>query len=93
MVDNASTPRPVNQRWLLTDTYPDSETSIRKLLIHDTQEDVAYDIGDFYTSYLKKVSRCDLHPRWDRTGTKVCIDSVHENMRQMYVLDVSEIVN
>ncbi|MFT0548676.1 hypothetical protein ACMHYO_20360 [Allopusillimonas ginsengisoli] len=84
---------PVNQRWLLTDTYPDSETSIRKLLIYDTQEDVAYDIGDFYTSDLKKVSRCDLHPRWDRTGTQVCIDSVHENMRQMYVLDVSEIVN
>ncbi|NYT84911.1 hypothetical protein [Pollutimonas harenae] len=83
---------PTNQRWLLTDTYPDSQTSIRKLLIYDTEKDVAYDIGDFYTSDLKKVSRCDLHPRWNRTGSQVCIDSVHEGQRQMYVVDVSAIV-
>lgn len=84
---------PVNQRWLLTDTYPDAETNIRKLLIYDTQDDVVYDIGDFYTSDLKKENRCDLHPRWDHSGTRVCIDSVHEDNRQMYVLDVTEIVN
>lgn len=83
---------PTNQRWLLTDTYPDSTTNIRKLLIYDTEQDVVYDIGDFYTSDLKKENRCDLHPRWDRTGNFVCIDSVHENQRQMYVLDVSSLV-
>lgn len=83
---------PSNQRWLLTDTYPDSETNTRKLLIYDTEEDILYDIGDFYTPDLKKVSRCDLHPRWNRTGTQVCIDSVHEGERQMYVVDVSAIV-
>src|SRR5690606_25958378 len=84
---------PVNQRWLLTDTYPDSETNIRKLLIYDTQDDLVYDIGDFYTSDLKKENRCDLHPRWDRTGNFVCIDSVHENKRQMYIVDVSDLVS
>ena len=83
---------PTNQRWLLTDTYPDSETNIRKLIIYDTKEDIVYDIGDFYTSDLKKENRCDLHPRWDRTGRYVCIDSVHEDQRQMYVLDVSDLV-
>jgi len=83
---------PVNQRWLLTDTYPDSKTNIRKLLIYDTQDDLLYDIGDFYTPDLKKENRCDLHPRWDRTGNFVCIDSVHEHKRQMYVVDVSDLV-
>jgi hypothetical protein len=33
--------------------------------------------------------RCDLHPRWDRSGEKVCFDSTHERSRQMYVADVS----
>lgn len=82
---------PVNPRWLLTDTYPDAETNIRKLLIFDTQENQAIEIGEFYTSDLKKENRCDLHPRWNHAGDKVCIDSVHENERQMYILDVSSI--
>ena len=36
--------------------------------------------------------RCDLHPRWSRDGRQVCFDSVHEGTRQIYVMDVSEIV-
>jgi len=36
--------------------------------------------------------RCDLHPRWSRQGTQVCFDSVHEGPRQMYVCDVSAVV-
>jgi hypothetical protein len=36
--------------------------------------------------------RCDLHPRWNRDGTQVCIDGCHDAQRQVYVLDVSEVV-
>lgn len=83
---------PTNQDWLLTDTYPDSSTNIRKLLLFNVKLNVTYEIGEFYTPDLKKVSRCDLHPRWSPDGTKVCIDSVHEEERQMYIVDVSDIV-
>lgn len=83
---------PVNQRWLLTDTYPDVDNNIRKLLIYDTERDLAHEIGEFYTSNLKKENRCDLHPRWSHDGGQVCIDSVHENARQMYALDVRPVV-
>lgn len=32
--------------------------------------------------------RCDLHPRWNHAGDKVCIDSVHEGKRGMYVINI-----
>ncbi|ACD21255.1 hypothetical protein [Paraburkholderia phytofirmans] len=83
---------PVDPRWLLSDTYPDTQTNERVLFLFDTKEGLRYDIGSFYTPPdLKKENRCDLHPRWRRDGRAVCIDSVHEGERQMYVIDVSAI--
>jgi Tol biopolymer transport system component len=83
---------PINQRWLLSDTYPDSETHERILFLYDTEANRRYDIGSFYADPgLKKENRCDLHPRWSRDGKQVCIDSVHESERQMYLIDVSGI--
>ncbi|SDM09077.1 hypothetical protein SAMN05428957_102243 [Oryzisolibacter propanilivorax] len=84
---------PVDARWLLSDTYPDPDTHERILFLYDTRDNVRHDIGSFYADpNLKKENRCDLHPRWSRDGQSVCIDSVHEHERQMYVLDVSGIV-
>ena len=36
--------------------------------------------------------RCDPHPRWSWDEKQICFDSVHEGSRQVYVVDVSEIV-
>ena len=84
---------PVNKRWLLSDTYPDSTTNQRILFLFDIENNVRHDLGSFYTDPdLRKENRCDLHPRWSRDGGQVCIDSVHESQRQMYIIDVSEIV-
>lgn len=84
---------PVNQRWLLSDTYPDAATHERILFIYDMETGLRHDLGSFYADPgLSKENRCDLHPRWSRDGTEVCIDSVHGEGRQMYIVDVSEIV-
>ncbi len=32
--------------------------------------------------------RCDLHPRWNRTGTSVTVDSIHEGRRAVYYLEL-----
>jgi len=79
-------------KWVLTDTYPDRE-QMRTLLLYRPEDGHRIDIGRFFSP--KDVGgeiRCDLHPRWSRDGQKVCLDSVHEGHRQIYVIDVSDIV-
>ncbi len=76
-------------QWVLTDTYPDARTHKRTLFLFDTHTDTRHDMASLYTpADLGKHNRCDLHPRWNHDNTQVCIDSVHEGMRQMYILDV-----
>jgi len=81
-----------DRRWILTDSYPD-ETHHRTLILFDPAIDRRIDIGRFYSPpEVTGPFRCDLHPRWSRDGKQVCIDSVHEGMRQMYVGDVTMLV-
>ena len=81
-------------RWLLTDTYPDSETNKRYLSLYKVDEDRVYNIGHFYTPPdLGKHNRCDLHPRWSPDYRFVSLDSVHEGSRQQYIVDVSELLD
>ncbi len=81
---------PVDKRWLLSDTYPDPATHERRLILFDCARGECHDLGSFYADPgLRKENRCDLHPRWSRDGRTVCIDSVHERGRQMYLVDVS----
>ena len=82
-----------DRRWFLTDTYPDRQTQKRTLLLYRPEDGRRVDIGQFYSPpEITGEIRCDLHPRWNRNGTQVCIDSVHEGERQMYVIDVGDIV-
>ncbi len=81
-------------RWLLTDTYPDSETNKRYLILHKVDEDRVYNIGHFYTPPdLGKHNRSDFHPRWSPDNKFVSLDSVHEGSRQQYIVDVSELLD
>lgn len=80
-------------RWILTDTYPDSETNVRLLLLYDVNSTTSFNIGEFFTPPdLGKHNRCDLHPRFSPDNRYVSIDSVHEGSRQQYIVDVSELV-
>ncbi len=81
-----------DRRWLLTDTYPDAR-DIRALMLFHLESETRIDIGKYHAPpALNGPLRCDLHPRWNRDGRQVCIDSAHEGERQMYIIDVSEIL-
>lgn len=79
-----------DHKWMLTDSYPETE-DYRCLFLYDLVHEKAYEIGKFYAdpSYIIP-TRCDLHPNWSRDDSMVCIDSIHEGSRQIYLLDVSE---
>ena len=73
--------------WIITDTYPNRKRLASVFLCKETG----------YCKRLARVSapfrydfdcRCDLHPRWSRDGKKVCIDSVHEGKRSLYVIPI-----
>ena len=81
-----------DRNWVLTDTYPSRDDSRRTLILYRSETDRRVDIGRFYSDpAVSGPIRCDLHPRWSRDGRQVCVDSIHEGSRQMYVIDVTAV--
>jgi len=81
-----------DRKWILNDTYPDKQR-MQTLMLFRVADGRRIDVGRFYLPpKLTGPFRVDLHPRWNRDGSQVCIDSAHEEpTRQMYVIDVSPI--
>jgi hypothetical protein len=77
----------------VTDTYPDKEDQKRDLVLYDTHTDTRYDLERLYSDPKFEADiRCDLHTRWDTTGTKLSSDSTHEGFRGIYMSDVGDLV-
>lgn len=80
-------------RWMLTDTYPDLQTDQRTLILFDRHSNQRHDMGCFQSdSKMPSPTRCDLHPRWDRTGHQITFDSIHEGYRGVYLVDVQSVI-
>jgi hypothetical protein len=80
--------------WILNDTYPDKETSRQTVYLYHVPTGRRVDLGHFPSPPAYRGEwRCDTHPRSNRDGTVVAVDSPHDGGRQVYLLDVSEIVS
>jgi hypothetical protein len=79
-----------DRKWILNDTYPD-RFGMRTLMLFRPEDGKRIDLDRLYSPKSRWWGeiRCDLHPRWSRDGTQVCVDSVHSGQRQMYIADVS----
>ncbi|MDG5761744.1 hypothetical protein QA600_20695 [Natronococcus sp. A-GB1] len=76
-----------NERVVVTDTYPDRARQ-RHLLLYDRVREETATLGRFLAPLeYEGETRCDLHPRWDRTGEAISIDSAHEGSRNTYVVE------
>ncbi len=78
--------------WLLTDEYPDDNRLQALLLWHMAEERLVV-LGRFHSPLpFRGEIRCDLHPRWSRDERLVSFDSIHDGSRQIYIVDVAEVV-
>jgi len=76
--------------WLVSDTIPDRKGR-RHLFLVDLDTScilpvltVAHERASANAPF-----RCDLHPRWNRDGSAVCVDSIHDGCRGMFRIDMS----
>ena len=74
---------------LLGDTYPDEDAWLT-LLLFDLASGQRVDLARIRheVATREEPMRCDLHPRWDRSGTQVCIDFVTDGCRRTGIFDV-----
>ena len=80
--------------WLLTDTYPDPTGNVTPFLYNLLTDEIVI-LGRFLHpwSYGGGAHRVDSHPRLDRQGRRVVIDSPQEGGRQMFLLDISGLIS
>ncbi len=82
--------------WVLNDTYPAGpDDRGQELYLYHVPTGRRVEIGRFVSppEYTGEW-RCDLHPRADRKGTRVCFDSPHAGSgRQMYVADITDLID
>lgn len=45
-------------------------------------------VSPYALGFTRSGLHCDLHPRWNFSGTKIAFDSIHEGTRQIYVCKV-----
>jgi Tol biopolymer transport system component len=87
--DGHPSPSP-DLNWLVTDTYPDRYGD-QHLHLLSLRDDRAFNLGNFYSPpRYRGVVRCDMHPRWDRSGKRICFDSTHNGNRALYVIELGD---
>jgi len=73
---------------VLTDSYP-REDDRRHLLLYDYLDSDRHELDAGPGVPVENNGlRCDLHPRWDRTGRRVCVDSLHTGTGQLHLADL-----
>lgn len=72
---------------IVTDTYPD-RTRVSEIKLMDGTDEKKTDVKViarvFSPFKYDNDTRCDLHPRWNHSGDKICFDSVFEKHRGLY---------
>ena len=78
-------------RWLVSDPT-DGQLKGRRLKLWDMQTERGVELGAFVLGrYLRGDLRCDLHPRWSRTGESICFDAIEpeSGTRQLHLAELS----
>lgn len=77
---------------IVTDSYPDrARIASVNLMDGDEHKKENTTVARVFAPFkYDNDTRCDLHPRWNHEGDKICFDSVFEGHRGVYVVDVGD---
>lgn len=76
---------------VVTDSYPDrARVASLRVMNADVEKNEVNVVARVFAPFkYDNDTRCDLHPRWNHAGDKICFDSVFEEHRGLYIVDVS----
>lgn len=77
---------------IVTDSYPDRAriASINIMDGNELKQENTTIAKVFAPFKYDNDTRCDLHPRWNHSGDKICFDSVFEGHRGLYIVNVKK---
>lgn len=78
-----------DNKYVITDTYPNRKRLASIYICQEKSDKVTRIARVFSPFRYDNEVRCDLHPRWNRLGTEICFDSVHEGKREIYKIKIS----
>jgi hypothetical protein len=82
-----------DRKWMVTDTYVFE--GHQPLILFDMAAGQRHDVVRFpaHVDFLDPALKCDLHPRLDRSGRRVAVDSAHSGGRQLCVVDIGDFLD
>ena len=76
-----------NGKYVITDIYPNRKRIASVYLCEENKHSKKL-VSVFAPFKYDNDVRCDLHPRWDHKNEKICIDSVYEGKKGLYIINV-----
>lgn len=82
-----------DSQYVVTDTYP-NRNRVASVYLCTEPEEKPLCVGRVFSPFkYDNECRCDLHPRWNWSGDKICIDSIHERKRGIYTVDIKKYIS
>ncbi|MCE7030849.1 hypothetical protein [Jiella avicenniae] len=83
-----------DRTWLITDEYPDPRSGKTPLILIDLKTRRRIDIAALMHDVGSNDSdlKCDLHPRWNRSGLLVGVDATDKGRRCFAIADLSDVL-
>lgn len=77
---------------VVTDSYPDrARVASLRVMNADIEKNEVNVVARVFAPFkYDNDTRCDLHPRWNHAGDKICFDSVFEGHRGLYIVNLEE---
>lgn len=76
---------------VVTDSYPDrARVASLRVMNADIEKNEVNVVARVFAPFkYDNDTRCDLHPRWNHAGDKICFDSIFEGHRGLYIVEVN----